>query len=453
MNKKTISPSQNLLWLYAVVCAGALYLVLFYRLDVMLLYLVLVVLCLFLLLDIFVSIPNLKNIKVEYPEVVNLAKNKPSVFEVKIFSISKWIRQIRLGTGFNKADLSAESIKTIHVQSDACTLSWEITGQRQGNHPVPACFLEIKSISGLCNLRIQIDLNTEFRVFPDLSTEKRMLSSRSLLFNKGIHSQRFIGKGRDFEHLREYLPGDLYEDIHWKATARRHQPVTKIFQIEKTQDVYVIIDSSRMSARNTQGYSRTQNQENFKKENILEKYIITALSTGLAAERQGDKFGIMVFSDQVHTFIPAGNRKSHFTTVRNALYDIRTSPATPDFTELITFIGNRIRKRALLILLTSLDDPAIAEGLTRHIHILSRKHLLMINMLKPDASKPLFSSPNAESTHDVYTNLAGHMVWHALKELERSLHRLGIGFFVHPYEKLSYHTISQYLNIKQRQAL
>ena len=57
-----------------------------------------------------------------------------------------------------------------------------------------------------------------------------------------------IGKGREFEKLREYIPGDSYDEIHWKATAKRGRPVTKVFQIERTQEVYVVIDASRLSA-------------------------------------------------------------------------------------------------------------------------------------------------------------------------------------------------------------
>jgi uncharacterized protein (DUF58 family) len=64
-----------------------------------------------------------------------------------------------------------------------------------------------------------------------------------------MHTQRQVGKGRDFEQLREYLPGDGYEDIHWKATAKYGHPVTKVFQIERTQELYVVLDASRLSGR------------------------------------------------------------------------------------------------------------------------------------------------------------------------------------------------------------
>src|SRR5439155_1828093 len=69
----------------------------------------------------------------------------------------------------------------------------------------------------------------------------------------GLHAERQVGKGREFEKLREYVPGDGYDEIHWKATAKRGRPITKVFQIERTQEIYVVIDASRLSARSVKG--------------------------------------------------------------------------------------------------------------------------------------------------------------------------------------------------------
>ena len=99
-------------------------------------------------------------------------------------------------------------------------------------------------------------MQSEIRVYPNLLTERKNLAA--LFLNRGtfgIHAQRQVGKGRDFEKLREYVPGDGYDEIHWKATARRGRPITKVFQIEKTQEIYVIVDASRLSAREVRSSS------------------------------------------------------------------------------------------------------------------------------------------------------------------------------------------------------
>ena len=94
----------------------------------------------------------------------------------------------------------------------------------------------------------------ELRVYPDLRAERRQAAAVFLTRNGlGSHAQRQVGRGRDFEKLRDYVAGDSIEDISWKATARRQKPVSKVFQVERTQEVYVVIDASRLSGRSADG--------------------------------------------------------------------------------------------------------------------------------------------------------------------------------------------------------
>ena len=88
-------------------------------------------------------------------------------------------------------------------------------------------------------------------------------------------------------------PGDGFDEIDWKATARRARPITRVFQIERTQEVYAVIDTSRLSARGT----------------TLDRFVSAALALGLAAERQGDLFGLVAFSDKLRQFVRARNGK------------------------------------------------------------------------------------------------------------------------------------------------
>jgi uncharacterized protein (DUF58 family) len=83
--------------------------------------------------------------------------------------------------------------------------------------------------------RKSVALKLEIRVYPNLIGERKRLSSLFLTRGRfGIHAQRQVGQGREFEKLREYIPGDAYADIHWKATAKRAKPATKVFQVERT---------------------------------------------------------------------------------------------------------------------------------------------------------------------------------------------------------------------------
>jgi uncharacterized protein (DUF58 family) len=185
----------------------------------------------------------------------------------------------------------------------------------------------------------------------------------------------------------------------------------------------------------------------------FERFVTAALIMGLAAERQGDLFGILTFSDRVRAFVRAKNGKAHYNACREALYTLQPQGVTPDFSELFTFIGSHLRRRALLVFLTNLDDLVLAESFVDNIHLICRRHLVLANMVKPRFAKPLFSSPSVKSVDDMYRNLAGHFLWAGLRETAKVLHRSGVGFSMLDNEKMCTQLVSQYLSIKQRQML
>ena len=125
----------------------------------------------------------------------------------------------------------------------------------------------------------------------------------------------------------------------------------------------------------------------------------------------------------------------------------------PDFEELFTFIRLRLRKRALLVVLTNLDDPALAEAFTRNARMLAGRHLLLVHMISPRGAQPIFHGPDPAHLEGIYRQLAGHLQWQALRELQRELHRLGATMALTDSAALAPEVVSQYVNIKQRQAL
>src|SRR5262249_19095905 len=158
---------------------------------------------------------------------------------------------------------------------------------------------------------------------------------------------------------------------------RRGKPITKLYQIEKTQEVYVVIDYSRLSGRKSG------------EETNLEFYIRSALILGLIAQQQGDLFGLLAFADRIGNFILAGNGKAHFHICRDAIYTLEPRLATPDFRELFPFLRLRLRRRALLVVLTDLSDPVLAEQFLRGVDLIARQHLVLVNMMRPPRAHQL----------------------------------------------------------------
>ena len=206
----------------------------------------------FALADAAFALGRLDGISVELPEVLRVSKDRSATIAVRVRNTSQQPARLRLGLGL-PPELGPEN-EDVHVTLPEGTewsqLDWRITPSRRGNFRITRTYLETLSHFAFWAVRRAIPARGEVRVYPNLVAERKQLAA--LFLNRGVvglHAQRQVGKGRDFEKLREYIPGDSYDEIHWKATAKRGIPVTKVFQIERTQEVYVVIDASRLSAR------------------------------------------------------------------------------------------------------------------------------------------------------------------------------------------------------------
>ena len=408
-------------------------------------------------LDAALAYSGLDGISVKLPEVVRLSKDRAGTIELRIQNERQKSARLRLGLAFPREIQSPNEDMFIALPggNEWSRMDWPCQPRQRGNYWLDKTHLEKSSPLGFWSVRATVPISSEIRVYPNLLTERKNLAA--LFLNRGalgLHAQRQIGKGRDFEKLREYVPGDGYDEIHWKATAKRGRPVTKVFQIERTQEVYVIIDASRLSARNpVQNSTAPSGTSSPEPETTLERFITAALVLGLASEQQGDLFGLLTFTNKVESFIRAKNGKAHYSACRDAIYTLQPQLVTPDYDELATFIRLRLRRRALLIFLTSLDDPVIAESFVRNMDLLCRQHLVLVNMMKPPGADPVFTRGQVTSMNDLYGQLGGHIQWHNLRELEKVLQRRGVRFSLLENERMSAQLVSQYIGVKQRQLL
>jgi uncharacterized protein (DUF58 family) len=410
------------------------------------------------IVDAVISRNRLVGIRVSMPEVVRLSVGREGDLTLSIENEDLIVKRLRLGLAFPREIYSPhhDRVSNLPEETPNSFMVWPFNALKQGLYLLQNCYLETSSRFGFWSLRRAEKLESQIRVYPDLLRERKRLSGLFLNRGIGIHTQRQVGKGREFEQLREYLPGDSYEDIHWKATARRGLPITKVYQIERTQQIYVIVDGSRLSARNSDPFGRKSPHDpsgGSSFTTIMERFTAAALVMGLAADRQGDVFGLLAFDDRVRKFVRAKNGRAHYDVCRDALYTMQARSVTPDYGELFSFVATKIRRRALLIILTNLDDPVLAESFMAHIDLISRQHLVLVNMLKPGGVDPIFSDPSVNTVDDIYTKLGGHLLWRHLRETEKSLQRSGIGFYLLENENLCSDLVTKYLSIKRRQVL
>lgn len=374
------------------------------------------------------------SVTVTAPAALQWFKDRTAPLTVQVSNASRGTLQLRLYVAL-PASIHAEPEVISSVIGSRSAFEIACTPTARGRFTVSACHVETRSPFGFWRVRRTVPVQSEIRVYPDLRHERGaelLLTHRQI----GMHNQRQVGKGREFEKLREYMHGDGFDEIHWKASARHGRPVVKVFQVERTQEIYTIVDASRLSAR----------------ENILERYVNASLAIAVAAESQGDHFGLVTFSAGVDRFVRAASGKQHFSACREAIYAVEPRRVSPDFEELFTFLQLRLRRRALLLFLTSLDDPVLAESFSRDVRILKR-HLIVVNVPSQEHVRPLFSGPAPADVDAIYEDLAGHMQWTRLRELQKTLERSGVTLAVEDPQTLTANLARRYFTIKQRQLL
>lgn len=373
--------------------------------------------------------------KASAPPLLKWFKDREAVLPVSIENELSPAHEIRFHAAFPPEIEPKENSMAVRIQG-AGMIDVVCTPQRRGDFQLRICNIEQRSPMHLWFASRALPLASEIRVYPDLRRERAadLIRGHNLI---GAHHRRQLGKGREFDKLREYEPGDSFDDIDWKATARRRIPVVRVFQIERTQEIYVVIDSSRLSARG----------------NVLDAYVSAALALAITAESQHDRFGLASFSAGVDGFLPAASGKRHFAFCRDTIYALQPRSVTPDLEEVFSYLHTHLRKRSLIIFLTALDDPFLAEAFVRDIRVLSRRHVVMINVPERDDVRPLFSGVIPETPDQIYSKLAGHMQWAGLRELQKTLERQGVRLAIVNPAQLPVQLSRQYLDIKQRQLL
>src|SRR5262249_27940671 len=153
--------------------------------------------------------------QVSLPALVRLAQGREAALDLRILRSGERPRRLRLalalpeGIGSPSDDLLVE----LPPEGPSAQLAWPLRGVRPGRFCVDRCYLEAASPLGLWAYRAAAPSRSELRVYPNLLGERRDVAA--ILLRRGltgIHAQRQVGKGREFDKLREYVPGDAPED-------------------------------------------------------------------------------------------------------------------------------------------------------------------------------------------------------------------------------------------------
>ncbi len=292
---------------------------------------------------------------------------------------------------------------------------------------------------GLAHRQERIDLPWTVTVYPSLpaSRLKASIAEAARSREAGLRARRRLGEGRQFESLREWVPGDDTRHIDWKATARRRKVITRQFEEERRQQVLLVLDTGRLLTAEIAGEAR------------VEYVVRAALWLAFAANHHDDNVGIMVFSDVIHHYVAPQRGRRGLQQVLDVLAVVQPKLVEPDYPAAFRYLAVRNRKRALTVFFTDVIDRLASEALVANLASLRPRHLpLVVTMRNPDLDRAATKRPKELS--QAYRRAAAEELLERRGDALAEMRRAGaVVLDVHP-EQVSVTVVEQYLELKRR---
>ena len=261
------------------------------------------------------------------------------------------------------------------------------------------------------------------------------ISNKLTLF--GLKKIRRIGHTQEFEQIKEYVAGDDIRTVNWKATAKQNQLMVNQYQDEKSQPIYSIIDTGRVMKMPFNGLK------------LLDYAINSTLAFSNVALKRNDKTGLVAFSKNIETFVPAVQKITHLNTILEQLYNINTAFTDSDFGLLYARVKRKITHRSLLLLYTNFEHISALKRQLPFLLAMAKKHVLVVIFFENTELEALISS-DAEDLQTIYHKTIAEKFSLEKRLMQKELQQHGIQTILTKPEQLTINTINKYLEIKAR---
>ena len=251
----------------------------------------------------------------------------------------------------------------------------------------------------------------------------------------GIKKIRRIGYNKEFESIKEYIKGDDYRTINWKASARRNYPMINIYQDERSQQIYSIIDKGRIM------------QSSFNGMTLLDYAINASLALSFIAIHKYDKAGLATFADKFETFIPADKQTGQMQQILESLYRQQTTFGESDYLSLYININKFIKKRSLLIIYTNFETITGIERQLEYLRQLARRHVV-ITVFFEDTEMKIFANKTPYSIEGFYQQAIAEKNIIDKQHIIAKLKQHGIHTLLTDPDRLCAGVINKYLEMK-----
>jgi uncharacterized protein (DUF58 family) len=287
-----------------------------------------------------------------------------------------------------------------------------------------------------------IPAESRLSVYPDLKqlSEYALLARLNRLNLVGLRRSRRIGQDNEFERLRDYTLDDNYKFIDWRSTARRNRLTVRDFQANHNQRVIFLIDCGRMMVNQAGGLS------------LLDHAFNAMLMLSYVALNRGDEVGLLLFSDEIHTYLPPGSGQKQTNRVLHASFDRFPRLVESRYDDAFLYLGTHCRKRSLVILITNVIDEFNANQVSQHLRNIVGRHLPLCVMLRDAQMFNAVEAPQHEST-EVFQAAAAADILNSRQRVLKDLSQQSVLTIDAFPGQLTAPLVNRYLDIKAKHLL
>ena len=295
----------------------------------------------------------------------------------------------------------------------------------------------VSSLLALVSRRHKLLNEKTVAVYPSFIQMKKyeLLAVSNKLTEVGIKKIRKIANNNEFEQIKEYVLGDDFRIINWKATARRNQLMVNQYQDEKSQQVYNIIDMGRTM------------KMPFEEMALVDYAINASLVISNIAMLKHDKAGLITYSKGIHTLLPAERNGKQMLRIMEVLYNQTTNYQEPDFQSISAYVKHKIRHRSLILLYTNFEGFSSMKRQLSYMRAISKNHLLVVVFFENTELKKL-TDKKSQNLEELYIKATAEKFQYEKKLIVKELQKHGIHSILTEPENLTISAINKYLQLK-----
>lgn len=313
----------------------------------------------------------------------------------------------------------------------------QTTPTRRGTGAVERVWLRWQGPLGLAHRQVSRALDTEMRVWPDLSPTKGpalQLFLRDAQY--GLVARRIRGEGTEFESLADYEPGMDRRRIDWKSSARHARLYAREYETERNNQIVFAFDCGQAMCEPIGGLPR------------IDRAVTAALTTSWVALKSQDRVALYGFAARPQVLTPFVTASRDFHRLQRAAAALDYHAEEPNFTLALATLSARLKRRSLVVVFSDFTDPTSAELMIENLARLVERHLVLFVVMADAELADIVAAPVANLQGAAMAVTATTLLRQRTLVLQRLRH-LGVRVVEAPHEAIGNRLLDAYLAIKR----